>query len=91
MNTVPTPAKFSTRAMGAARSGSFWQLAKLCNDIAKHHFARYLIVDAYATKQLAWTLKGAYAWLPFCAPEIVRIVDTLDFSIVVERRQARVY
>lgn len=91
MKTLPKSASFAKRAFQAVKAKSFSQAVKLANDVAKHHFARYLVVDANGTKQFAWTLSGAYAWIPFCAQELVRIVDTSDFSVVAERKQAYAY
>jgi hypothetical protein len=82
---------FIARTCKAVKSGSLSQICKLVNDVLKHHFARYLIVDAYGTVKMCWTLSGAIAWIPFCAPELARIVDTLDFTTIYERRQAYAY
>ena len=75
------------RAKYALKKRSFKLLGKVCNDIAKRQFARFLVVDCYGTFQLCWSLKGAYAWLPFCS-DFARIVDTSDFSVICERSQA---
>lgn len=85
MKTLQKSASFTSRTIQAIKAKSACQACKLVNDVLKHHFARYLVVDAHGTKQLCWTLASAYAWIPFCAPELVRIVDTYDFSIVAER------
>lgn len=81
-------AVFIRRAKYAVKTRSFKLAAKLVNDIAKKHFARFLVLDSSGTKQFCWTRAGADAWLPFCAAGMARIVDTSDFSTVAERHHA---
>lgn len=79
---------FISRAKYAFKKRSLKLAGKLCNDIAKNLWARYLVVDSFGTVIFCWTLAGAYDWIPYCAPGLARIVDTLDFTVVAERRQA---
>jgi len=88
MQKLPKSASFTVQAVAIRRPS---HVLRLCNNIAKHYFARYLLVDANGTKMLFWTVGGAVAWLPYGASELVRIVDTNDFTIIFERKQAYAY
>ena len=82
---------FLSRLAKGIKTLSASALVKLGNDVLKHSFARYLLVDAYGTFMLFWTIKSAQRWIRCGAPELVRIVDLWDDVVVVERRQARAY
>ena len=83
-----TKAAFVSRAKYAIKARSLKLCVKVANDFLKDKFARFLVVDSNGTIKFNWTLKGAYSWLAYGAKDFVQIVDTRDFSIVAERRQA---
>jgi hypothetical protein len=47
--------------------------ARAADKAMRERFARFLVVDTYGTCQLAYTMRGAMEWLPYCSPD-ARIV-----------------
>lgn len=79
-----------SRIIIALKAQSMGGLFAVANDLAKRRFARFLVLDCLGTKKLCWSMAEAEAWIPFCSANM-RIVDTLDFAVVLERKQVRAY
>jgi hypothetical protein len=46
----------------------------------------YQVKDTAGTLQNCWTLKQAYAWLPYCA-ELAIIVNRITGELIASRKQ----
>lgn len=85
---IQTQLSLKKRARYALKVRSVSCAMRVANDFLKLHFAKYMVADMSGTVQFEWTMRAAFAWLPFCSPDYAMIFDTYKLSIVSDRSHA---